>query len=197
MWKSSKIILFEDSMKVAWSDPMEAKEVEGKGSFYFHIAQSHTQVMYLLKPTHNFFTYTTVTFTCKFREENVKRWLHIAMNRNAHISFTTTHKKYVCGNTVYLIPRSHSRTVAVHKLYLTYWKKFWNFGTHYYIFKAILTKTACTIDCKAKTHAVQLLPSIFLCPGRNLNYKTVSSQWLLKPMQLSSSFLTAELSLPT
>lgn len=120
MWKGSKIILFEDSIKVAWSDPKEEKTMEGRGSFYFHIAQTHTQVMHLLKPTHNFFTYTTVTFTCKFREENIKRLLHIAMNRNTHISFTTTCKEYVCGNTICLIPRSHSRTVAVHKLYLTY-----------------------------------------------------------------------------
>lgn len=42
MQKSSKVIIFEDSMKVAWSDPKKAKSVEGRGSFYFHIAQTHT-----------------------------------------------------------------------------------------------------------------------------------------------------------
>lgn len=185
MWKSSKIILLEDSMKVAWSDPKEAKAA--RVSFYFHLAQTHKLVMYLLKPTQNFFTYTTVIFTCKFKKmsegDYTLQWT------NTHVSFTTTPKKHVCGHRVYLIPRSHSRTVAVHRLYPTFWKKFRNFGTHYYIFKVILTKTACTIDCKPKTHAVQLLHSIFLSPGRNLNYKTLSSQQLLKHMQLSSGFL--------
>lgn len=56
-------------------------------------------------------------------------------------------------------------------------------------------KTAGTVDCKSKTHAAQLLFFIFSSAGTNLNYKTLSSHYLWKPMLLSSGSLSAELSL--